>query len=318
MTSTQTLTNHTSFNTKQKPLHLSDEKQHQYSSSKQINEVETLSKLVSQHNLRTSTLTRKPHYNQEQSIHPTQNLSAAPTSENSRKSASPQASSETTIQFKGKVLPSRSSTRQKNNLEEPSQEKSSQRYDTSRTRKSSEDMTTYNTRRHGKPTENTMETEDIQSNNENKKSIGEMLTNQQNGGYHLRRTGHKTGNRDTAFSDDFEYEYPNRNQAGNENSGDQSLSTRSKNQKGGVSTHDDNMNQDNGENGSQRGGSGSKNINTRRGKQHTPLSILGTEEISLKEYSTEIHEKKRSSMRITRETREIEDNHLKCTGTINR
>jgi len=315
MTSTQTIANHASFNSKQKSLHLPEQKEHQYSTTKQMGELETLSRLVSQHNLRTSTLTRKSPHSYEQSNQGTQNLSAVPTSENSRKSdTSPQASSENGNQAKGRLLPNRSSARQEKMNEETSHEKSSQRYETSRTRKSSEDIITYNTRRSSKAPEQAMETEDIKPQNENKKSVGEILTNQQAGGYHLRSTGHKSGNRDTSFSDYFEYEYPGRNPSGNEASSNYSSNIRGKSNRGAVSTNDDHSSHHNGESNSQKGGSGSKSGTSKRIKPQSIQSIMCNEEISTFEFTTEMHEKKRGSERLNREIREMEENNLKCTG----
>ncbi len=311
MTSAQTLSTHTSFNTKQKSSLLSEDSEHEYSTSKPISELETLTKFVSQANLRNSSASRMSLRSRDPGDQGSLKTSMVPTSENSRKSeTSPQASSENPLNAKNKLNPSKLAAK----LDENNLVKSPGANDLSRPRKGSEDNFTYNTRRSNKAVEQPMEIEDSKTQNDKKNTPTDSVSNQQAGGYHLRSIGPKSGNRDSGFSDDFEYEYPGKNPSGSEGGNANYASSRSKTARGSASTYSDNVGQANQEPATQKAGSGQKNSVSRRTRQPNIPSMICDEDISHMEMSSDVPEKRRTTDRIPRIKRDMDKVFLECTG----
>ncbi len=314
MTTTQILANHSTFNSSPKNMQLphSDDS---YSTTNQIGDLQTLSMFISQQNTRASPLPKKSNKTPDQSHPDSQAVSTASTNENSKRSEpAPNPTTETSTHTKTKTITTRSGAKSDKANEDTQSEKSLQVAYATRSRKASEDTTTSNTRRQTRAAEQAIELEETKPQSENKKSNGDGSATQQGGGYHLRSAGQKSSNRESAFSDDFEYEYPGRNGHGSENSGNVTLSLRNRTNKGSTPTNEDNMSQQNGEGSSQKGGSGQKSGNSKKGKHLNMQNMICTEELTSFQFEAEIYEKKRSTERSIKFAMEMEENHLKCTG----
>jgi len=236
-----------------------------------------------------------------------------PTSENSRKSeTSPQASSENPTQAKGKLFSSRLAAK----LDKMPEDSLAEKSEGAKGQKASEDVSGYNTRRQTKASEQTMEIEDSKAQNDKKNTPVESVGSQQIGGYHLRSTGPKSGNRESGFSDDFEYEYPGKNPSGSEGGNANYSSSRSKTSRGAASTNLDNSTVSNQDLATQKPGSGQKSAVSRKMRQSNIPSIMCDEDISHMEDLTDVPEKRRATERTTRYKRDIDEMNLKCTEEL--
>jgi len=311
MTSTQTISNHSSYSSRHKSIALSEDSEHELATSKPINQLETLSKYVSQPNNKSAPATRMSLRSRDQSDPVSLKGSTAPTSENSRKSeSSPQASSDNALHIKGTGLQTRLAAKLEKVPIETTNNTSAKVGDASRTRKASEDNFTYNTRKHTKAAEQPHEKEDRKTQNDKKNATAEHASDQQVGGYHLRRTGPKSAHRDLGFSDDFEYEYPGRNPYASDGGNVNNSSSRARTSRGGASTYSDHSGHVHQETATQRTGGDQKNGTSRRVKQQNLQNILCNEEISNLDAHEEIYEKRRT----TRYNRDTEEPNLNCTG----
>lgn len=317
MTSTQTLSNHSSYNQKHKSTALSEDSEHEFSSTKPISELETLSKYSSQNGLRNPPATRMSLRSREQPDLGSLKGSTAPTSENSRKSeTSPQASSDNAVQTRGAGLQTRLAAKLEKVPVEGVSDKTTKGNDTPRVRKASEDNFTYNTRKHNKAAEQLHESEDRKTQNDKKNTTTDTASNQQVGGYHLRRTGPKSGNRDLGFADDFEYEYPGRNPYSSDGGNANHSSSRTKTSRGGASIHSDHSAHAHHEMTTQRPASDQKNATSRRTKQSNLKNIMCAEDISNTDVPAVTNQKRRTTERISRYNRDVEEPNLNCTEEL--
>ena len=315
MTSAQTLSNHTSFPNKQKPLLLSEQPEHDYTNTKSLEELETLSKIVSQRTLRSSTATKMTRQTRDQPEQTTPKATVSQTSNDSRKSdTNPRTSSENVMHMKGASGSNRCSSKWEKMSEETSAGQFEGISEPQLGRKISEEDGAMNTNKNTETMEDLMESEETKSQGGAKKSLGDILANQQTSGYHLRSAGSKSGNRETNFSEYYEYEYPGRNPSTNEGSMSQSLNPRARSSRGQGSTNGDNTAHHNGEATTQRGGSGQKNGSTRSVRNPNGQNIMCQEDLTNNETNEEMPRRGKTNDKTGKSDHEGVEDSLNCPG----
>lgn len=295
MTSAQTMTNHASFPSKQKAHLLSDQNNHHFPSTKTNTEHETLSKGIAQRSLRNTTATRMSLRTRDHSEKDTHKEPAVPSEETTRKSdTSPQTSSENVLQSKNGLFSNKFAGKWDRASEEATSEKEGRASEPPSSRKASIDDTGYNTRKHTRAAGYAMETEEVKGQNGSKKVAVDTTAGQQGTGYHLRSTEYKSGNRDTNFSDDFEYEYPGRHPTSTEGPAGNNSNSRTRGSRGQASSNTNRIDADQEEASSGRGVTNQKRDTTRSSKRNGAYNITFSEEISTLQVPADMPKRKRS------------------------
>lgn len=315
MTSTQTMTNHASFPSKQKAHLLSDSNSHHFPSTKTNTEHETLSKGISQRSVRNTTATRMSLRTRDQSEKDGHKEAAVPSEETTRKSdASPQTSSENVLQAKNGLFSNKFAGKWDRASEEASSEKEGRASEPPSSRKASIDDSGYNTRRHAKAAGYAMETEEVKGQNGSRKVAVDTTAGQQGTGYHLRSTEYKSGNRDTNFSDDFEYEYPGRHPTSTEGPTGNNGNGRARGVRGQASSNTNRIDPDQEEAASGRGVTNQKRDTTRTTKRNGAYNITINEEMSTLQVPADMARRKRSVDESRRTKGRLGESALDCLG----